>query len=397
VAGRSTEPPEKTTGPNLWLLGSLPLVVIGAAVALFAALGAPGLGERRGPPVEELAVERTVLRPGEIELRVRTDGPDPVRVAQVAVNDAYVDFRSSEQEVRRLGSATLTIAYPWIEGEAYEISLLTSTGATIVHEIGVAVETAGGGAHLFGLMALLGTYVGILPVMLGMLWLPWLRRLGDGAVRVLMALTIGLLLFLAIDATLEGVETANEGSQALGGASLVFLGAIVAYVAISAVDVFLRARRRQAGAEGLHLALLISIGIGLHNLGEGLAVGAAYATGALALGALLVVGFALHNTTEGLAVVAPIARSRPSLARLATLGVIAGGPAILGAWIGTAAFSPTVTAFLLGIGVGAIIQVVVQLAPLIRNPEGRYLHPWSAIGLVGGIAILYVTGLLISF
>lgn len=381
---------------RLWLSALLPLALLAAAVGLFAALGAPGVGGRKGPPVEELVVERTVLRPGEIELRVRTDGPDPVRVAQVAVDDGFVDFRSDTADLGRLESETITIAYPWIEGEAYEISLLTSTGATIVHDVDSAVETAAGGAHLLGLMALLGTYVGVLPVMLGMLWLPWLRRLGDGSIRVLMALTIGLLLFLAVDATLEAVETADEGSRALGGRGLVFIGAIVAFVAVSGIDAFLRARRRRSGTERWHLALLISIGIGLHNLGEGLAVGAAYAGGALALGALLVVGFALHNTTEGIAIVTPVARGRPTLTRLAVLGVIAGGPAIVGAWIGTTALNPALTAFLLGVGVGAIAQVVVQLLPLIRNPEGRYLHPGSAIGLVAGLAVLYATSLLIS-
>jgi hypothetical protein len=81
---------------------------------------------------------------------------------------------------------------------------------------------------------------------------------------------------------------------------------------------------RRAGASGQRLALLIAVGIGLHNLGEGVAIGSSYAVGALALGAFLVVGFAIHNTTEGLAIVAPVADARPTLARLAVLGLIAG-------------------------------------------------------------------------
>ncbi len=384
---------------RVWLLGLLPLALIALAAATFAALGAPGLGERRGPPAEELVVERTVLRPGEIELTVRNDGPDPVRIAQVAVNDAYVNFRADRQEVGRLGAERLTVDYPWIEGEAYEISLLTSAGGTIEHEIPVAVETPSNNASFYGLMALLGTYVGIVPIILGMLWLPFLRRLRGGGLRFLMALTIGLLVFLAVDATLEGVEIAGDGPQAFGGAGLVFLGAIVAYLALAAVDAHMRSRERRAKAAGLggaYLALLVAIGIGLHNLGEGLAIGAAYAVGALALGALLVIGFALHNTTEGLAIVAPVAARRPSLARLVGLGLIAGAPAIVGAWIGAAAFNTSASAFLLGAGAGAIAKVVQQLAPFIRDREGRYLHPGSAAGLVLGMAILYVTGLLVS-
>jgi zinc transporter, ZIP family len=376
------------------LLGLLPLLLVAAAVSLFALLGAPGLGDRRGPPIEELVFERTELRPGEIELTVRNDGPDPVRIAQVSVNDAFADFRAENAEVAPLRAGTVTIAYPWIEGEAYEVSLLTSTGATLSHEIPVAVETPSAGAGFWALMTLLGVYVGVIPIALGMLWLPFLGRLSAGSVRFLMAVTLGLLVFLAVDATLEGLEVAREGSQALGGEALVFLGAIVAYLVLAAIDAYMRARRRAAEAAGAYLALLVAIGIGLHNLGEGLAIGAAYAVGALALGALLVIGFALHNTTEGLAIVAPVAGERPRLARLAMLGAIAGAPAIVGAWIGAAAFHPSVSAFLLGFGAGAIVQVVQQLAPLIRNGEGRHLYPASAAGLVLGIGILYVTGLL---
>jgi zinc transporter ZupT len=142
--------------------------------------------------------------------------------------------------------------------------------------------------------------------------------------------------------------------------------------------------------------LLIAIGIGLHNLGEGLAIGTAYTTGALALGTFLVVGFALHNTTEGLAIVAPIARTAPSLGRLAVLGLVAGAPAVLGAWIGAAAFNSSMAAFLFGAGAGAIVQVIVQLAPSLRDDDGRVLHPLAVGGLLAGIAVMFTTGLLIS-
>lgn len=399
MAARAAEPPAESERVRLWLLGLLPLVLIGAAIAIFVALGAPGLGERRGPPIEELAIERTILRPGEIELTLRNDGPDPVRVAQVAINDGYVDFRADRAEIGRLDSSKLTIAYPWVEDEAYELFLLTSTGATVEHEIPVAVETPRTGLGFYGLMAVIGTYVGIIPVILGMFWLPWLRRLRQKWMQVAMALTVGLLLFLLIDAILEGVEIADGGAQVFGGAALVFLGAVLSYAALAAVDAYMRSRQERAkaaGSGGLYLALLVSIGIGLHNLGEGLAIGAAYAGGALALGALLVVGFALHNTTEGLAIVAPVAARRPSLAALAGLGLVAGAPAILGAWIGASAFNTSLTAFLLGMGAGAIVQVIQQLAPFMRDREGRYLHPGSAAGLAAGLAIMYVTGLLVS-
>jgi zinc transporter ZupT len=377
-----------------WLLGLVPLLLIVAAIGAFAALGGPGLGERRGPAVEALAVEKTVLRPGTIELTVRNDGPDAVTIAQAQVNDAFVQFSGAESPVERLQTATVTLRQPWVEGEAYEVALLTSSGGTVAHEIPVAVATPDADLSFFGLMALLGIYVGVIPVALGMLWLPWIRRIPPGCLRAVMALTIGLLAFLAIDATLEGLELAAEGSQAFGGAGLVFLGAAVAYLLLTGVSAWLQQRRR--GASGVQLALLVALGIGLHNLGEGVAIGAAYSAGALALGAFLVVGFAIHNTTEGLAIVAPVARLRPSVGRLALLGLIAGAPAVLGAWVGAAAFNASMAAFLFGFGAGAIAQVIVQLAPSLRDDEGRTLHPAAVGGLLAGMGVMFATGLLVS-
>jgi zinc transporter, ZIP family len=382
-----------------WLLGLIPLLLVIAAIGAFAALDGPGLGERRGPPAEEIAVERTVLKPGLIELTVRNDGPDAVTIAQATVNDAFVQFTGADEPIGRLDTATVRLQQPWVEGEAYEAVLLTSSGGTIAHEIPVAVETPDTDVSFFGLMALLGVYVGVIPIALGMLWLPWIRRIPKGWLRVVMALTLGLLAFLAIDATLEGFELAGEGSQAFGGGALVLVGAAVSYLLLSGVSSWLERRRESAeaaGASGASLAMLIAIGIGLHNLGEGVAIGSAYSTGALALGAFLVVGFALHNTTEGLAIVAPIAHLRPTLGRLALLGLIAGAPAVLGAWIGAAAFNSSLAAFLFGFGAGAIVQVMVQLAPSLRDGEGRTLHPVAVTGLLAGLALMFATGLLVT-
>ena len=382
-----------------WVLGLVPLLLILAVAGAFAALGGPGLAERTGPPIEEIAVERTVLQPGVIELTLRNDGPDPVSIAQVTVNDAFASFSGAERAVDRLASEKIRIQHPWVDGEAYEVGLLTSTGATIPHAIEAAVLTPDGGASLYGLMALLGLYVGVIPIALGMLWLPWVKRIPPRVMRVVMAGTVGLLAYLAISATLEGLELANGGSQSLGGAALVPIGAVVAFLALTGVGNFLQDRRRKAkegGASGMHLAVLVSIGIGLHNLGEGLAIGSSYASGALALGAFLVVGFALHNTTEGLAIVGPIAKDNPSLKRLLLLGLIAGAPAILGAWIGASAFNSSVAAFLFGLGAGAIVQVIVQLAPSLRDDLGRALHPGAVAGLLAGLALMFTTGLLIS-
>ena len=382
----------------VWALGLIPLVLIVAALLALLTVGGDTLGERRGPPVEDIAVESTVLRPGEISLTVRNVGPDPVTVAQVFVNDAYVDYTTDTERLGRLGSQQLTLDYPWQEGSPLLITLLTSTGATVEHEVEVAVETPTADAGFYGLMALLGVYVGIIPVVLGMLFLPFLGRIREHWVRFFMAATAGLIGWLAVDAYLEGTEIAEASTGAFGGPALLFAGAALAYFSMVALDRYLVGRRGRAetgGASAFQLSLLISIGIGLHNLGEGLAIGAAYAIGELALGAFLVFGFALQNTTEGLAVVAPFAGGRrPSWGRLALLGLIAGAPAILGAFIGASVYNPEIAVLLIGIGIGAIVQVIVQLVPAFRDRAGRALYPASVGGILAGGAILYLTGLI---
>lgn len=398
-AGSETAGPTRLDGVPTWALGAAVAAVIAAVLVILAVAGGDTLPDRLGPPVEELAVERTELRPDRIELTLRNTGPDPVRVAQAFVNDAYVDFSGATSEVGRLGSETITLSYPWNEGQPYLVSLVTSTGLVIEHEIEAAVETPSADGDLFALMALLGLYVGVIPVTLGMLLLPAMRRFRPAWVRAVMAVTVGLLAFLAVDATIEGLDLANASGGAFGGAELVVLGAGLAYLALTAVDRFLRSR--ESGAEGGaaaagRLALMIAIGIGLHNLGEGLAIGSAYAVGELALGAFLVVGFAIHNTTEGFAIVAPLTRSRPSLRRLLGLGLVAGAPAILGALIGASISNPELSAFLLGVGVGAVVQVIGQIVPAMRDRAGRVFDAVTASGVAFGVIAFYLTSLLVS-
>jgi ZIP family zinc transporter len=229
--------------------------------------------------------------------------------------------------------------------------------------------------------------------------LPVLRRAGRQVVRALLAVTVGLLVFLAIDATVEGIALAGGAVEAFGGALLVVLGAGAAYLALSTIDHGLQRRVGTAGASaghGFRLTLLIAIGIGLHNLGEGLAIGSAYAVGELALGSALVVGFAPHNTTEGLAIVAPLTDDRPGIGRLVGLGLVGGAPAIVGAIVGAAVDNAAISALLFGVGVGAIAQVVVQIVPSLRDRTGRLLDPAVAGGLALGLLVMYLTGLLVT-
>jgi zinc transporter, ZIP family len=362
-------------------------------LGLFFALGGTGIGKPNGaPPQEDLTVERTVLRPGEIELHVRNNGLDDVTVAQAIVNDGFVSFTGARDPIGHLDKANIVLSYPWIGGEAYEISLLLSTGTTIETAIDAAVETPEATLSFYGLMALLGTYVGILPVMLGLLWLPFFRAVGWRWFRFLMAVTIGLLLFLVVEAVLEGIETAQESAPAFGGALLVFAGALFAYLLLKAADTRLRPEKRD-GFSGASVALLVSIGIGLHNLSEGLGIGAAYAIGSVAFGTFLVVGFTIQNVTEGLAIVAPLAKSKPQIGRLLALGLLAGAPAIVGAWIGSVAFNASLAALLFGVAAGAVVQVAEVIWPAMRDSAGRAVNFLSLAGIAVGFGILYVTSL----
>ncbi len=381
-----------------WGLAVAAGAVIVAVLLVLALVGGDSLPERLGPPVEELAVEQTVLEPGLIELSLRNTGPDDVTIAQAFVNDAFVDFDGAEGEIGRLGSETIGLMYPWQEGQPYLVSLVTSTGAVIEHEIPLAVETPATDGDLFALMALLGIYVGVIPVGLGMLLLPAMRQFKPSWMRALMAVTVGLLAFLAVDASLEALDLAGTSAGAFGGAELLVLGAGLSYLALTGVGRWLSARHPTGEARpgGAQLSLMIALGIGLHNMGEGLAIGSAYAIGELALGAFLVVGFAIHNTTEGFAIVAPLAREKPSLRRLAGLGVIAGAPAILGAVIGASINNAELSVLLLGVGVGAIVQVIGQVLPALRDRDGRLLDGLTAGAIAAGVIAFYLTGLLIS-
>lgn len=405
------------------LLAATIVVIAGVLVAL-GVLGGNSLPERTGPPIETVSFERVEFEPGVVSLRLRNTGPDPVTIRQATVNDAYVDFSSTADRIGVKGSETFRLDFPWIEGQPYRIALLTETGIVIEHPIDAAVETPQADGGLFGLMALLGTYVGIIPVILGMLFLPVLRRAGRDVVRWLLAFTVGLLAFLAIDAFIEAIGIGSAGG-AFGGVELVFLGAGAAFLLLVGVDRYISSRpvrgegENQAAARGvtpMRLALMVAIGIGLHNLGEGLAIGSAYAIGELALGAALVLGFAIHNTTEGLAIVAPLGRSdadgkgenqargtaEPAangrgvpIVKLLGLGAIAGAPAILGAMIGVTVGMNEIAALLLGVGVGAIVQVIIQIAPALKNQIGQYLDVVTATGIVAGAILMYATGLLV--
>ena len=375
-----------------WLAAFGPLVLIAAVLAGFAVINPIG-SLREVPPVEALAFERVELSSGSIEMKVRNDGPDAVTIAQVLVNDAYWNFSIDDNRLGRLESTGIEIPYPWDEGVPLNIALVTSTGLTIEHEIEAAVETPEADARTTGIYALLGIYIGLLPVVIGLLWFPALSRAPKRWLGFFLAFTVGLLVFLLVDTIAEGLELAASTGGALNGLGLFGIGALVSVVALLVLERGLG--RRAAGLSGLSLAYLIAVGIGLHNMGEGLAVGAALAAGEFALGTFLIVGFALHNTTEGLAIVAPIGResSKPSLWHFAALGAVAGIPTVAGALIGGYAFSAAAAAAAFGIAAGAIAQVSWTILRSLPD-EGRLSSAFGGAGFVLGLVVMYLTGLL---
>jgi hypothetical protein len=298
--------------------------------------------------------------------------------------------------IPRLGRAVISIPYPWVQAEAYQLRLFSSNSIPFDTSIEAAAETRMAGATTLGGFTLIGIYVGVIPVFLGIFWYPALRRLGKGAFLWLMALTIGLLLFLGIDALNEALETAATIGGPFQGAGLTGLGIVSTFLVLAAIA------RRQSGGAGHspaarpeRIALMIAVGIGLHNLGEGLAIGASYSIGAAALGTFLVIGFILQNITEGLGIIAPIVRRKPSLRLLAALGLIGGAPAIAGTWAGGLVYSPALAVLFLSIGAGAVFEVAYEIGRLIRQEASR-LPFAAASGVVAGMAVLYVTGLLIK-
>ncbi|MGH7539400.1 MAG: ZIP family metal transporter [Gemmatimonadota bacterium] len=380
-----------------WVLGLLPLALLAGMIVLFLEVDPTRLFRAAFPPVEELTIER-VSFPGAGTMRVHVvnGGPEAVTIAQVMVDDAYWRYEmDGAPTIGRLAGATLELEYPWVEGEPLTVKLVSSTGLTFEHEVAVATRTPRPDARYLGTFALLGLYAGVIPVLLGLLWYPFLRRLDRRWLHFFLSLTIGLLIFLAVDALEEAFETAALVPAAFQGVGLIAVGAIGALLALRALGGLGRGPGRQ-GSGALTVAYLIATGIGLHNLGEGLAIGAAYALGEIALGSFLVIGFALHNTTEGLAIVAPVASERPPLWHLAVLGAVAGVPTILGAWVGGFSYSPIAATFFLALGAGAIIQVVVEVGKLVQRswPEGLFT-PLNATGVALGLLVMYGTALLV--
>ena len=378
--------------PLAWALLPLALIVlIGAAFLVSDPLRPFSAGV---PPVEELTIERTVLDGDGIALLVRAGGSEPMTIAQVQVDGAYWAFTQDPPgPLPRFGTAWLRVPYPWVQGETHGIVLLSSAGVPFEHTIDVAVATPTRGS--LTALGLVGLFVGVVPVALGMLFYPALKAGGRSAFDFALALTVGLLLFLLVDTLEEALELAAEAAPGFHAAAMVWLVAAMTAGLLYAVG-----RRGGRKLGGLGLAASIALGIGLHNLGEGLAIGSAFATGAAALGTFLVLGFTLHNITEGIGIVAPLVETRHRLPTFVGLAALAGLPAVAGVWLGSYAFAPHWAALAMAVGAGAIFQVVVEVGLLLlrraRSQGGSVATVPATAGLVAGIVVMYATALLVQ-
>ncbi len=390
--------PTKKTGLGTLTLLAVPLLLLAGVIALFIVTNGAGLNVAPVAPIETVQFDQTILRPGTIELHLRNTSPQDLTIAQVKINDAIWPFSvSSEGSIPRLGSAVVTLDYPWVEAEAYAITLFSGSAIAFTTAIPVATTTATASAGTLWSFTLIGLYVGIIPVVLGMLWLPALRQCGPRAMTFLMALTAGLLIFLGIDATSEALELGGKLGGAFQGVGLVGIGIVATFLLLDAIGRRQRGLGRGEAGQRLTLATLIATGIGLHNLGEGLAIGAAYSVGVAALGTFLVIGFIIQNITEGLGIIIPVLKDKPSLGSLALLGLIGGGPAILGAWVGGLVSSPPLAVLFLAIGAGAVFEVVYEIGKLVRADLAKRPLPLTVFaGVTAGMLLLYVTGLVIK-
>jgi hypothetical protein len=380
-------------GWRLWAV--VPVLLLAIAVGAVVSSGS-SLAELIGtnpPPADEFDIRRVELSPGEIRITVRNPQQDDLTIANVNVDDAIVPYTlDGPATLGRLRSSEIVVPFDWVEGDPMTVGVTSSTGIETVHEIPAAIETPQPSVEGFLGYALVGALVGIVPVALGLLWLPALRQASAVWLSAFMAFTAGLLAFLGVEALSEAFALQALLPSGLGGSGLVLLGVALSFLGMTALAGRLSGG---AGATGFALALLVAIGIGVHNFGEGLAIGTSFALGEVQLGTFLIVGFMIHNVTEGLGIATPVAKSRTTILALAGLVVVAGAPTILGAWLGGYSSNDVLAALFFAIAAGAAFQVVVEVGRYVaRNAPGGLRSGHAIVGFLAGVSVMYATGVL---
>lgn len=363
-----------------------------------------GAGVERDPaaPIEVLNVEKITLNPAQFELDVSNTGPKTLTISQVIVDDSVWDFSvSPSPTLKRFEDGKVTINYPWVEGDPHTILLISENG--IITEAGIDAATLTPEFSWENVLnyGFIGFYVGIVPITLGLLWYPFMKRLKKKWISATLALTVGLLLFLFFGTLFDGFEIGAEAPAVFQGNMVVIMSTVLTFLLLIGFDQYQHKKQKGKGYSPLGISLLMATGIGLHNFGEGLAIGSSFALGEAALGTFLVIGFTLHNITEGIGIAAPLLKTKPKISTFILLGAIAGAPAILGTWFGGFVFSPIWGAIFLGIGAGAILQVIFVISKMLLEDHKKNQEPavsWLNLsGFTIGILIMYFTAFLVKF
>lgn len=401
---QSTDSIPQPFGLPKWVTAILPIVILAVVLGVFAATS-PLAAIDSGAPLPDVTVSHHTLPDDEtIVLHVVNNGPAPVTISQLLVDDAYWNFEvqgaGGDNTLAARQSARIVIPYHWQPTWDLEAKLVLSDGATISHEIIAPRQSPTFNTDILWTFTVIGLFVGVIPIAIGMLWFPFIKAMRDRWLHAILLFAVGILGFLAFDAGFEAFELAEGIPGTYEGNLLVVLGIVGTLLLVQTISSWREGRVSMGdhrASQGLWVAYLVAVGIGLHNLAEGLAIGSSFALGRVSLAAFLIIGFMLHNVSEGPAIVAPLAQDeRPEFHHFLALGFIAGAPVILGGWIGGLAYSPTIGAFFLAIGVGAILQVNWEIIRLVRDAGGRAASATNLLAFLIGFVLMYVTDLFIA-
>ena len=381
--------------PQIAISAIAPIVLL--AILIVFLLGPASTFLQFGIVLPEISIEKVEFIGNEIQATVRNTGPIDVNVVVADVNDRIQPAAiEPDTHLERFETALVRIPFDWNEGQPYTVGLTIDDGTRFEKQIDAASASLEPNSELFVFLGIIGLLIGVVPIMIGLLWYPFIKKLGKNAFNFFLAFTIGLLLFLGLDAIEEAFEISNTHlASVFNGELLIATVVILSFLGLYGIgNILIKRSEFSKLSKGLAISLMVAIGIGLHNLGEGLAVGAAIALGQVALSTFLIIGFAIHNTTEGLAIAAPLTRTKSVIGKMVGFGLIAGIPAIFGTWIGGFSFSPFFTIIFLSIGAGAIFQVVWSIFKFMKESDS-----FSSISIICGIAsglvVMYLTSILI--
>ena len=382
--------------PVLAISAIAPIVLLAIVIAFL--LGPASTFLQFGVVLPEVSIEKVEFIENEIQATVRNTGPIDVSIAVADVNDRIQPAAiEPDSSLKRFETALVRIPFDWNEGQPYEIGVTVDDGTRFTTQVDAAFASLEPDVDLFVFLGMIGFLIGVVPIMIGLLWYPFIKKLGKNAFNFFLAFTMGLLIFLGIDAVLEASEISERHlSSIFNGELLIATVVILSFLSLYGIgQKLIKTENLSTLSKGLTISLMIAIGIGLHNLGEGLAVGAAIALGEVALSTFLIVGFATHNTTEGLAIAAPLTNSKAKIAKMIGLGLIAGTPAIFGCWVGGFSFSPLFTLIFLAIGAGAIFQVVISIFQYMKDKSDLLSNTSLFAGVSVGLIVMYLTSVII--